>query len=173
MKCPLQSYRHYVCFAFLFFPYEGKLFKFSWEWKARVKPTLMWQLCGRKGDEREQSFKRIWRKVRKEQSGVVTRPKQGWQGFSDAQKNLNCHGITMLLSGGSYDDRSGDGAKYFSLRNQGVLWAGSQQPSLPLTWNPWFNHQLQLQCSESITWFLPCSLLSVSKGRLQLRFLRN
>lgn len=26
---------------------------------------------------------------------------QGWQGFSDAQKNLNCHETNMLPSGGS------------------------------------------------------------------------
>lgn len=73
----------------------------------------------------EQSFKRI----RKKQSGVVTRPKQGWQGFSDAQKNLNCHGINMLQFGGSYDDRRSDSAKYCSLGVSDCSWAGCQELS--------------------------------------------
>lgn len=67
--------------------------------------------------------------MRKEQSGVVTRPKQGWQGCNDAQKNLNCHGITMLQFGGRYDDRSSDGAKNGSLRSQWAWRAGCQQLS--------------------------------------------
>lgn len=101
--------------------------------------TAVWEVGWKRGT-----------KFYKYQKGTVWgshQAQQRWQGFSDAQKNLNCHETNMLPFGCSYDDSSSASAKGCSRRSQGVLWAGCQQ--LSCLWLDIHSSSTSLSCRDS------------------------